>query len=261
MFGLLEQAATNEKDVDVDELNNLADFVFEHKEEMLRDEVRYRLDQYSVDLANLVLNLPEDDLIVNETLLALEPSLTGLVGKEELLENLEKVAIKFNILPVSKLTSILDNDFFETDLAYASGFVERNKIRKGLKAKIPEFENAIKGMGLPRYDLTHTDRVIMYVEVIPRGLITGPELSRALSVISGKPEKYWKLRLLKNKAMARRKEITREKIRLALEEDWYDLDILVCDPMKQHPIIAEILKDLEGNYSGLIIESKLKKSI
>jgi len=82
-----------------------------------------------------------------------------------------------------------------------------------------------------------------------------------LACISGKPEKYWKLRVLNDKVMSGQAQITRDKIREVLEKEKHALDILVCDPMKQHPIIGEILKDLEGNYSGLISHAKLQKTI
>lgn len=61
--------------------------------------------------------------------------------------------------------------------------------------------------------------------------------------------------------MAGRPQITRDKIREVLEKEKLALEILVIDPMKQHPIIGEILKDLESNYSGLISHAKLLKTI
>lgn len=104
MLGLLEQATSNDKEVDVDEINKLADNVMDKKTEMLRDEVRNNMDKFSVDLANLILNLPDDNIIVCETMKALEPSLSGKIDKTELTQNLDMVAERYGIYPASKLS-------------------------------------------------------------------------------------------------------------------------------------------------------------
>jgi hypothetical protein len=94
-----------------------------------------------------------------------------------------------------------------------------------------------------------------------KGEITKDALLRSLGKVTKKPGDYWKLNELRDKVMNGKSKLTRDEVRAVLSKNKSDLKTLVEDPIKQHPIIAEVLYDLEGSFAGAVNQIKLQKTI
>jgi hypothetical protein len=120
---LIEQATNNDTDIDIEKVEHLVDNIMQGRPELKRSQIRTGLDKHNVALADTVLPLEENNLIVCEAMKALESSKSGLVSKAEARKALVKVAKKYGI-EQEKCGSVLDS-VFETDIAYGTGAVDR----------------------------------------------------------------------------------------------------------------------------------------
>lgn len=106
-----------------------------------------------------------------------------------------------------------------------------------------------------------TDRVMLDLEKSPKGEITKEALLRSLGTVTRKPGDYWKLNELRDKIMNGKAKLTRDEVRAVLTKNKKDLKTLIEDPIKQHPIISEVLYDLEGSFAGAVNQIKLQKTV
>ena len=256
---LVEQGTNNDTDIDIEKVEHLVDDIMQGRPELKRSQIRTSLDEHNVALADTVLPLEENNLIVCEAMKALESSKSGLVSRDEAKKALVKVAKKYGV-DQEKCGTLLDS-VFDTDVAYGSGAVDRESIRRALKSKIPTLDKLTAGVDLPPYESSLADSVMIDLESSNKGEITKDALLRSLSKMTKKPDDYWKLNELRDKVMNGKSKLTRDEVRAVLSKNRDDLKTLVEDPIKQHPIIAEALYDLEGSSAGAVNQMKLQKTI
>lgn len=99
------------------------------------------------------------------------------------------------------------------------------------------------------------------LEKSPKGEISKEALLESLGTVTKKPGDYWKLNELRDKIMNGKSKLTRDEVRAVLNKNKKDLKTLIEDPIKQHPIISEVLYDLEGSFAGAVNQVKLQKTI
>lgn len=99
------------------------------------------------------------------------------------------------------------------------------------------------------------------LEKSPKGEISKETLLQSLGTVTKKPGDYWKLNELRDKIMNGKSKLTRDEVRAVLNKNKKDLRTLIEDPIKQHPIISEVLYDLEGSFAGAVNQIKLQKTV
>ena len=240
-------------------MDKLADDVMGGQSSLLREDIRNGLDRHAVDLANAVIPFEDDNPFVCATMRALEPSRKGLVDRAEAQQALKSIASEYGG-PVDAIGGILD-DVFDKDDAFASNRVQRSLIRRALKSKIPKINELTSGMALPAYEDSLTERVLLDLEKSTHGEVTAARLSKSLAAATGKPIDYWKLKELTNTLMDGSNQLTRRQLREALNLQAQKLRTLADEPLKQHPVIHQALRDLESSHSGVLGVARFSKTM
>lgn len=116
-------------------------------------------------------------------------------------------------------------------------------------------------MALPAYEDNLTERVLLDLEKSTRGEVTATTLSKSLAAATGKPIDYWKLKELTNTLMDGSTRLTRRQLREGLDLHAQELRALADEPIKQHPVIREALRDLESSHAGVLSAAKFLKTM